>query len=129
MQSNPKKAPSPGYIYVLSNPMYAYYGSYTYKIGRCKDLGKRLKAYVTPYPQPVVVVHYVQVQDSRVAEKLCFKHLAKYRLYPNREFFQCRVALVRKVLDKVALFVNSSSGKELVLPEMEPIEESTCTIV
>ena len=60
-----------GYIYVLSNPIYNYYGKNVYKIGETSDLTNRLKQYTTPYIDACEYVYKsIELSDSKLAETI-----------------------------------------------------------
>jgi hypothetical protein len=45
----------PGYIYVMQNEMFNFYGSDVYKIGKAKDIEQRMIGYTTSYIEPVEI--------------------------------------------------------------------------
>ncbi len=99
-----------GYIYVLFNEMYKYYGPNIYKIGESNNCQKRLKGYVTGYiDNPIIVYQSPFLPDSELAESLIFRKLSDYRVRTNREFFRCEIDLIRKTIDEVSELLLSSS--------------------
>ena len=78
-----------GYVYVLYNKAYETYGTHVYKLGKAKDVGRRLNDYTTYYLHPMEL-KYVSpmVKNYTLAENILFKQLKKYRLRTNREFFK-----------------------------------------
>jgi len=60
--TNEPKLPTPGLIYLLKCDG-------IYKIGRTKNLDKRLRKYVTENPHPIEIVHTRAVADYVLAEK------------------------------------------------------------
>ena len=78
-----------GCIYILYNEVYNYYGDNVYKIGKTKDIYKRLSAYTTSYIKPCEIKFIsLNCNDYSKAEMLIFNRLKKYRIINNREFFK-----------------------------------------
>ena len=78
-----------GYIYVLYNKAYETYGTNVYKLGKAKDIGRRLNDYTTYYLHPMELKYISpMVKNYTLAENILFKQLKKYRLRTNREFFK-----------------------------------------
>jgi hypothetical protein len=77
-----------GYIYILYNDMYQQYGQEIYKIGKSKNIDKRIKSYTTSYINPVEIIYRSKrCVDYTLAECLIFQKLISYRIKSNREFF------------------------------------------
>ena len=93
----------PGYIYVISNPIYDHYGKNIYKIGETGDLQKRLNNYTTPYIDPCQLVYQsIKLPDSKLAENIVFERLSIYRIKQDREFFQCEINHIISVVEFMA---------------------------
>ena len=75
-----------GYVYVFSNPMYAYYGENVYKIGYSKEPEKRVRDFDTSYPEETTIVYTYKHDRARTLEQTVHKALDIFRLFPNREF-------------------------------------------
>lgn len=74
------------YIYVAYNP--AFHDN-IYKIGRTdRTPHQRMdELYTTGVPQPFELLGWARVGDSRATEARIHQQLNKYRITPNREFF------------------------------------------
>lgn len=97
-----------GYIYVIYNPVYEFYGEHTYKIGRTKNIQNRLNSYVTSYiDDPIIVYQSPLLWDYVLAESTVFKKLTTNRIKKNREFFRSDIDTVKKIIDEVSdLIIN-----------------------
>lgn len=92
-----------GYVYVMYNEVYQYYGDDVYKIGRAKNCDKRINGYVTAYiHDPIVVYKSPLLPDCVLAESLVFKKLKFGRIKNNREFFQLNLEEIKKIIDEVS---------------------------
>ena len=77
-----------GYIYILYNEVFQHYGDNVFKVGRAKDVIKRLQSYTTPYLQPSEIKYVSNIcKDVVRAEQMIFLKLTACRLASNREFF------------------------------------------
>ncbi len=74
-----------GYIYIMYDEMFNYYGDDVYKIGKAKDIGKRMNGYITSYIKPVEVKYAsITCSDCGLVEFFTFKKLIQYRTTRNR---------------------------------------------
>lgn len=77
-----------GYVYICSNPTY----DNIVKVGMTtKDPRKRVKQlYNTSVPAPFQLEHYWTITNTtpKAFESSCHRHLGKYRVTDNREFFR-----------------------------------------
>jgi len=89
-----------GYIYVLYNPMYDRYGE-IYKIGQAKDITDRLKSYTTSYPEESEIKYSIKHPYYKDLEKVVHLKLKDYRMSSNREFFKCKLDLIKTIMIKV----------------------------
>jgi hypothetical protein len=70
-----------GYIYIIKNDMYNYYGSNVYKIGKAKDIKSRANNYTTYYINKCDILYEsIVVNDYSLCEGIIFKIIDKYRL-------------------------------------------------
>ena len=70
-----------GYIYILSNEMYGFYGDDVYKIGKTNDIAKRLNAFTTCYVKSVDLKFLSErCVNYHIAEKLICIALPDYRV-------------------------------------------------
>ena len=88
-------------VYVLTNPCFPDW----IKIGRCKDLKKRVASLSnnTAVPLPFDVFYACTVYDSKKVESKLFDIFAPHRISAKREFFSCDPEQVVKVLDLVKI--------------------------
>lgn len=88
-------------VYILTNPCFPDW----IKIGRCKDLKKRVSSLSnnTAVPLPFDVFYACTVPDSKKVESKLFDIFAPHRISAKREFFSCDPEQVVKVLDLVKI--------------------------
>ena len=73
MDSNDDIINKEGYIYIMYNEMFNYYGDDVYKIGKAKDIGKRMHGYTTSYIKPVEIKYAsIKCSDCSLIEFLTF---------------------------------------------------------
>lgn len=77
-------------IYVLMNPADA--NRNLYKLGRTRDLSKRIGNFKTSMPDGCLIMYTVNCIDSIACERAVGKALEKY-LY-NREWYQCELSII-----------------------------------
>lgn len=91
-----------GHVYCLYNEVYEHYGSNVYKLGKSQDVNQRLKSYTTSYIEPSVIEHEsVELANYVLAENILFSILGKYRVKPNREFFDCHLDKIKHTISKI----------------------------
>ena len=62
-----------GYIYILWNDMYKFYGDNVFKIGRTTDIQKRINFYTTAYIKPSEIKYIsIKCDNCVLAEMLIF---------------------------------------------------------
>ena len=89
-----------GFIYCISNPSFK---ANIYKIGfTTVNLHKRMRSlYKTGVPTKFVINFAKMVKKCREAEKDIHVKLAKQRVNPSREFFECPLQNIKRIFDKV----------------------------
>jgi hypothetical protein len=103
-----------GYIYVIHNEMYKYYGDDVYKIGKARHIENRLKSYITGYIEPTSLLYSsIRCKNYSVCEREVHKRLQKFRMRQNREFFQVNINIVIEVIDLVVLELNDLDDEAL----------------
>ena len=114
-------------IYILTNPCFPDW----IKIGRCKDLRKRVSSLSnnTAVPLPFDVFYACTVHDSKRVESKLFDIFAPHRISAKREFFSCDPEQVVKVLDlvkieDVELFSKGGDEEEALVGAKLILEES-----
>lgn len=109
--------PISGYIYVIFNEVYQFYGEHVYKVGKTVDIGKRALQYSTYYIKPIEIKYLsAPCKDYTLAEKRIFEHLKLHRIADNREFFNYELNKLIKVIEEI---VNDING---YIVEVEPYE-------
>ena len=103
-----------GYIYIIHNEMYKFYGDDVYKIGKAHCIENRLKSYITGYVDPTSLLYSsIQCKNYSVCEREVHKRLQKYRMRPNREFFQVNSNIAIEVIESVVLELNELDDEAL----------------
>lgn len=116
-----------GYIYVLYNEMFKIYGEHIKKIGKAKDINKRLKGYTTSYITPPIILYRSNIcKNYSLAESCIFTKIKDKRIKPNREFFNIELNEVIEIIDKTIDDINDDfvkdNIKELqIIPTIEEI--------
>ena len=89
-----------GYIYCVSNPSYK---SNIYKIGyTTMNLHNRINSlYKTGVPTKFVINFAKMVKKCREKEADIHLQLKKRRINPSREFFNCPLATIKGIFEKV----------------------------
>jgi hypothetical protein len=90
---------SPGErVYIMRNSVYG--PENLYKVGRTKNLHKRLSTYNTGNPEgDVTVVYEKRCCDSKLVEGIVHHILDAYRYETNREYFNCPVSCIKESID------------------------------
>ena len=97
-----------GYIYILWNDMYKFYGDNVFKIGRTTDIQKRINCYTTVYIKPSEIKYIsIKCDNYVIAEMLIFDLLKNNRIVNNREFFKINLNETIKIIDEVIYKINN----------------------
>lgn len=92
-------------LYIIKNE---WFPENTYKIGYTERSIEKLKnRYNTYYGEDIKICKIVEVNDGKLAEKLLFHKLKKYRYKKNREFFEGDLDKFKKTMDKVQYIINN----------------------
>ena len=112
-----------GYIYIMFNEMFNYYGPDTVKIGKSIDVAKRMNGYTTSYVKPTELKFISQLcKNYTMAENAIFKQLHNFRMARNREFFRGDISLF---IDTIDTIVNNINNDVLTTNEPPPSNVST----
>jgi len=85
-----------GYIYVLWNQAF---GKDVFKIGRAKDVKKRLEGYTTSFPtQCEIKFQSEKLKDCYIVEKIVQLKLDSCRINKSREFFKMDIESIKNVI-------------------------------
>lgn len=96
-----------GYIYILYNEVYNYYGENVFKVGMSNDVSKRARAYTTSYIKPVEIRYISELcKNCQLAEHIVFCKLSDFRCVSNREFFKCVIDHIIKIIDETIDNIN-----------------------
>ena len=96
---------SAGFIYILYNKMYVACGECVFKVGKSKDITRRINDYTTCYLYPPEIKYLSPVVNNySLAESVVFTKLKEYRLRTNRELFELRnlEAAIRTIENVIA---------------------------
>ena len=84
-------------VYVMQNTVYDL--NNMFKIGRTKDLSKRLSTYNTSNPGGVLIMYERCCRDSKLVETMVHHILSDKRCERNREYFECPLEWIKKTID------------------------------
>jgi len=85
-------------VYVMKNSVYG--PENLFKIGRTKDLTKRLQTYNTGNPEgDVTIIYEKRCCDSRLVESMVHHILDSFRYEDNREYFRCDIRCIRDAIE------------------------------
>lgn len=102
-----------GYLYCIYNKMYDVYGENIYKLGNMKNKN-RMNSYVTPYIDSIEIkLISNKINDKTIGEKILFDILNKYRVKPNREFFNCDLSIIKNAMNEVETIMVNESIEDL----------------
>lgn len=100
-----------GYLYIISNPLFE---KDVYKLGYSYDNKKKLEhRYNTYYVENIIIHNTYLVIDKKLAEKLLFHKLRKYRIKSNREFFRCTLEIMTKTCEEIVNIINDSNKNDI----------------
>jgi len=109
-----------GFIYILWNKIYNYYGENVYKIGKTSNIVCRLNQYTTSYIDPCEIKYLSRrCINYTLAEGTIFQLIHNKRIISNREFFKIDKDEAIKIIDEVINKINNGIITELI---KEPIE-------
>lgn len=112
---NSDKDNTEGYLYILYNIVFIFYGENVYKLGKTMNMEKRLLGYTTSYLHPCdVIFKSALVKDRHIAEKILFDMLYKHRFNKNREFFMLDSNEIISTINHVVEMVNNNKYDEYI---------------
>jgi hypothetical protein len=89
-----------GFIYIIYNEMFKFYGANVFKIGKTKDIAS--------YVKPVQVKFLSTLcTNCHLAEKLVSMKLNEHRMAHNREFFDVELDSAIACIEDVVAIVNA----------------------
>jgi len=102
----------PGYLYIMFNDCYEYYGQHFYKLGRSHDPKQRMNSYRTPFidSSKYLYVSEKKFDNSIAAEYILFCILQKFRVHPKREFFNHDLDKIIEVIQ----IIESMSSEDIL---------------
>ena len=95
-----KKPTGPGFVYILHNPVFQYYGPNVYKVGYSCDTMRRKGDGSTMLLEDSVILYQREVPCMRY-ERIAHKKLAQYRMKKTRELFDCPLDTIKKMIDEL----------------------------
>ena len=109
-----------GYIYIIYNRTYDIYGDNIYKLGKTKDIKKRLNGYLTSYLDKVEVKYLSKkCIDYSLAEKELFKRLRDYRINTRKEFFRIEMNIIIQEIDNIIENINTNIIEDVEIENVE----------
>ena len=97
-----------GFIYIIFNEMYLFYGENYKKIGKTKCIDKRMCGYTTSYIKPLEILYSSELcKNCTLAEKVIFQKLKDYRVVNNREFFNIKLEIAVDIIKLVVIDINN----------------------
>ncbi len=104
-----------GFLYCIYNDFYILEGEDVYKLGCTKNMIQRSVSYTTCYSRPIVIKHLSSKVDYYdIAESILFEKLSKCRLYPRREFFQCKLDVVIQNINDTVTEIKDGNILDLI---------------
>ncbi|AYV83967.1 MAG: hypothetical protein Hyperionvirus15_5 [Hyperionvirus sp.] len=98
-----------GHIYCLYNQIYKSYGDNVYKLGCTENLINRLSGYITYYLEESEIIYQSKsIKYFKIAEKILFQLLERYRIKNNREFFNCDIQIIKEKMDETIYLIESN---------------------
>lgn len=105
------KMSNPGYIYIFSNNEFK---QDVYKIGKARNVFKRMNAFTTAYVEPVKIEYISdKCNNYSVVEHEVHLRLKRYRVKTNREFFNVYLDTAIKIIQNVIDELNGIPDDEL----------------
>ncbi|MEZ9159512.1 GIY-YIG nuclease family protein [Vibrio lentus] len=101
-----------GYIYVMSNCSFPTLFKIGSTAGDPEERKKQL--HTTGVPTPFKVEYSKDCDDYQRIEKEIHKDLSKYRVYPQREFFECDIDTIIDSINRLAFRNSDNPSKELL---------------
>ena len=99
-----------GYLYIISHEMF---GADNYKLGYSHDNDKVLKSrYHTYYITPPKIEATYLVCDKKIGERLLFYKLKKYRINDKKEFFNCKIEILKQKCEETAKVINDECNMD-----------------
>ena len=96
-----------GYIYILFNDMFNFYGDDVFKIGKARNVINRLSSYTTSYLTPPETKFVSEpCCNYTLAERTIFDKLKCFRMRSNREMFKGDINFFIQTLEDVINDVN-----------------------
>lgn len=109
-----------GYLYILWNPIYEWYGPNMYKLGKTENLTQRMSGYCTSYLEQSIYKHTSPyLDDIDLAEKILFASLNKYRMRNKREFFECDLDIIKNRMEMVTCIMSEGIETNLKSRSLE----------
>jgi len=93
----PKVNPEKGVIYIFQTPNSTE--NSLYKIGRTKDLKKRLQSHQSPLSHDIELLFYYESENIIKIEK-CIKLLKEYQYRKYKEVYKINIDIIKSLIEK-----------------------------
>ena len=112
----PKVNPEKAIIYIFKTP--DSQDNSLYKIGRTKDLTKRLQSHQSPLSEDIEILFYLETDDAKTVES-CIKNFAKkYQYRKYKEVYEVNIDILKLLATKCEKF-KLEMNEETQLLEMK----------
>ena len=114
--------------------MFNFYNKNFYKCGVTGDILSRQRQYSTYYPTKCNTLHISKIiAHSELAEDILFDRLRMYRYKSDREFFSCKLSIIKKEMDDICnlllLYKNDNNNKNIIKKIIKNIPNFLITII
>lgn len=123
LENNNKKPVNPkgGYIYLIQPPTEK--DEKKYKIGKTKNIDKRLNVYNTAYPDKVLLIHKIKVDDPDKTEKCVKVFLDDYQYKKRKEFYKISKSIIINVMNNCSESLKSKTFEKRKIQRMIKTKE------
>ena len=92
------------FVYVLTNPMYDYYGTNVFKIGHSNQPGIQIREFDVAYLEPSSTVYTYEHKNAEMIVQRVVDYLGAYQLCKTRKFFKCQLPIITDVIEQYGKF-------------------------
>jgi len=97
-----------GYIYILYNEVYNYYGDNVFKIGKTNNIEQRLTGYTTSYIKSCELKYLsTKCVNYSLCESVIFELISDNRIVYNREFFKIDKTEAINIIEDIIFKINN----------------------
>ena len=91
-----------GYVYVFSNPMYAYYGENVFMVGFSKDPEQDVLDLDSQYLESAEIEYTYKHVNARLLQERVHNGLNSFRVVPSTHFFKCALPVIIEMIESLA---------------------------